>query len=357
MANPTLINGFEDVMTFISQQAERIKRLEEENDKLKKENKEYEFESCESVVTSQKVYGQAFAIQAERDKLQEENKKLKGQVKKTVELYNQVTIMANDDNDDLQKRIDGLTEENEHLKEQIEELKETAHTNFHQFDRLMDENKKLKEENKKLKEDNERLAKEWAGVINTATAKIQRKYDALEQDHFKLEEEIEELKSFKSQVIEAMKYDDDLDDEDIINGIRGMEEDIVGECELKEQLEDLKEEKEKLTEHLLCVKNRKDEEIQQYKDTLEEYQRKYENKIFVLEGHIAGINKKLKKENEELREEIKTQEKKHIQSIMKTNSIATELYREMKYSLGYGEFDEPDRKVMYEEIKKLKEDK
>ena len=60
-------------------------------------------------------------------------------------------------------------------------------------------------------------------------------------------------------------------------------------------------------------------------------------------GEIAKLqekNKKLKKE--------------HIQNIMKTKSIATELYREVKYALGYGEFDEPDRKVMYDEIKKLK---
>jgi len=300
MANPTLINGFEDVMTFISQQAERIKRLEEENDKLKKENKEYEFESCESVVTSQKVYGQAFAIQAERDKLQEENKKLKGQVKKTVELYNQVTIMANDDNDDLQKRIDGLTEENEHLKEQIEELKETAHTNFHQFDRLMDENKKLKEENKKLKEDNERLAKEWAGVINTATAKIQRKYDALEQDHFKLEEEIEELKSFKSQVIEAMKYDDDLDDEDIINGIRGMEEDIVGECELKEQLEDVKEENKKL--------KKKYELSLEQTEKLEEENKNLDKYLAETKIHLCFEEdmEKLKEQIEELKTSLQT---------------------------------------------------
>jgi hypothetical protein len=54
-------------------------------------------------------------------------------------------------------------------------------------------------------------------------------------------------------------------------------------------------------------------------------------------------------------EENKKLKKEHIQKIMKLNSLAKELYREMKYALGYGEFDEPDRKVMYEEIKKLKE--
>jgi len=58
---------------------------------------------------------------------------------------------------------------------------------------------------------------------------------------------------------------------------------------------------------------------------------------------------------EELEEENKKLKKEHIQNIMKLNSLAKELYREMKYALGYGEFDEPDRKVMYDEIKKLKE--
>ena len=56
-----------------------------------------------------------------------------------------------------------------------------------------------------------------------------------------------------------------------------------------------------------------------------------------------------------LRNENKKLKKEHIQNIMKTNRIATELYREVKYSLGYGESDEPDRKVMYDDIKKLKE--
>ena len=72
---------------------EENKKLKEIIDKLQKENKEYEFESCESVVTSQKVYGQAFAIQAERDKLQEENKKLKEENKKLQET---VAEQAND---------------------------------------------------------------------------------------------------------------------------------------------------------------------------------------------------------------------------------------------------------------------
>jgi len=56
--------------------------------KLKEENKEYEFESCESLISTQKLYGQAFAIQSERDALREENKKLKelvGSIKKETD--------------------------------------------------------------------------------------------------------------------------------------------------------------------------------------------------------------------------------------------------------------------------------
>ena len=78
-----------------------------------------------------------------------------------------------------------------------------------------------------------------------------------------------------------------------------------------------------------------------------------------LKEEINHKNKKFAEwceENKKLKEEIKKLKKEHIQNIMKTKSIATELYREVKYSLGYGEFDEPDRKVMYDDIKKLKEE-
>ena len=125
-----------------------------------------------------------------------------------------------------------------------------------------------------------------------------------------------------------------------------------------------------------------------YQKKLEEENKKLKAELEVVEaGTFAAAaklldtmrkeNKKLKEENEELKEEAeqnqqlfdttfgelmklkeenKKQKKEHIQNIMKTKRIATELYREMKYALGYGEFDEPDRKVMYEEIKKLKEE-
>ena len=73
-------------------------------------------------------------------------------------------------------------------------------------------------------------------------------------------------------------------------------------------------------------------------------------------GMAETLHDAVVEENKKLKEENKKQKKEHIQKIMKTNRIGTELYREVKYALGYGELDEPDRKVMYEEIKKLKEE-
>ena len=52
------------------------KKLKEEIEKLKKENKEYEYESCESGVQHQKLYGQLFRFEAENKKLKEDNEGL-----------------------------------------------------------------------------------------------------------------------------------------------------------------------------------------------------------------------------------------------------------------------------------------
>jgi len=58
--------------------------LREQIKKLKKEIKEYEIESRESIVANQKVYGEAFAIQAERDRLKKENEALKERIGKKL---------------------------------------------------------------------------------------------------------------------------------------------------------------------------------------------------------------------------------------------------------------------------------
>jgi len=69
-----LINGFEDVMTHIKQQEQRIKELEEKNKKIKEKNNGFEaLLRCECGVSIERV----IEIKQENKTLKEENKKLK----------------------------------------------------------------------------------------------------------------------------------------------------------------------------------------------------------------------------------------------------------------------------------------
>ncbi len=102
------------------------------------------------------------------------------------------------------------------------------------YQKTLAEKKVLKKENEELEEEIEDIKEEyWEKGWHTGKCDT---FDEIDETVKPLKEEIEKLKQFKSEVIDAMKYDDDLDDEDIIRGIRGMEEDIVGECELKEKI-------------------------------------------------------------------------------------------------------------------------
>ena len=62
-----------------------------EIDELKKQIKEYEFESNESGVKDRKLYAQAFAIQAERDALRVENDELRAERRKLDDEANKLT--------------------------------------------------------------------------------------------------------------------------------------------------------------------------------------------------------------------------------------------------------------------------
>jgi cell division protein FtsB len=86
--NPTLISGFEDVITHINQQEQRVMGLEEENKKLKEENVCGEdVGELEEYLESMGAVGGALKTQHERDfykkkveKLKEENEKLEAKV-------------------------------------------------------------------------------------------------------------------------------------------------------------------------------------------------------------------------------------------------------------------------------------
>ena len=196
---------------------------------------------------------------------------------------------------------------------------------------LEEENKKLQEENKKLEEENE---------DNLASLNFYTEQCA------ELKDERKKLKNDLRLCAEG------LIPKDLIQ--LGIVEDLRGKVkQLEEKNKKLKEDLEKAWDQ----RGDKWRKARIKKLTEENEKLKEENKK--LEGE-AEQNQQLFDttfgELMKLKEEKKKQKKEHIQNIMKTKRIATELYREMKYALGYGEFDEPDRKVMYEEIKKLKEE-
>ena len=79
--NPTLISGFEDVITHINQQEQRVMGLEEENKKLKADIKKFQEENEK--------------LGAEIKKFQEENEKLEAKV-----------LRLQSSEQDLEKKLD-----------------------------------------------------------------------------------------------------------------------------------------------------------------------------------------------------------------------------------------------------------
>ena len=141
-ANPTLINGFEDVLTFISQQADRIKKLEEENQKHKT--------TILSLKTSVDDLREARDMRDSKIKnLMDENKKLKiemgeelEQLKEELEeahhqydlLKEKITCLESDSyNEVSQAEYDELKEENQKLKEEAEQNKQLFDTTFREL--------------------------------------------------------------------------------------------------------------------------------------------------------------------------------------------------------------------------------
>jgi FtsZ-binding cell division protein ZapB len=115
--NPTLINGFEDILTFIKQQDHRIKELEEKNKQLingknelynELENKTDECEELKKELTHvQENLDEMmdFTYFKQVKKLEVENKKLK------------------EKNDCIQRQIDSVCDANDKLKEENKALK------------------------------------------------------------------------------------------------------------------------------------------------------------------------------------------------------------------------------------------
>ena len=201
----------------------------------------------------------------------------------------------------------------------IDELKqEIAHKNK-KFGEWCEENRELKQEN---------------AALNDIAAERGSHNEALEEERVRLEFQNKQLQEEKSAMKEALaekfyKHYEEMD-YNMLNVARTIGPDLG-----------------RMVDHLMAENKR-----------LQGEQLTEENAIRYVYENTDEYDDWVKGSTayKELQEENKKLKKEHIQSIMKTKSIATELYREVKYSLGYGEFDEPDRKVMYDDIKKLKEE-
>jgi chromosome segregation ATPase len=112
--NPTLVSGFEDIITHIKQQEQRIMSLEEENKKLKVK---YE-KGVNHVITLQEELNEEsqqrlknkecwMSVQKQYHKLKDENKKLKEEIKKLKE-DDPVEKEFKDAMEDLEKKIKEL---------------------------------------------------------------------------------------------------------------------------------------------------------------------------------------------------------------------------------------------------------
>ena len=166
------------------------------------------------------------------------------------------------------------------------------------------------------------------GDIKDAVAKEFKKVTELQEDNERLQEELEGkevlAKAYKEHKIEIMKL---------------KEERNIFEVEFHKTLQHQADDTEEYEKQIKKLKA-ENEELKEEKEELYDY----EGAITCL-GLIDGdeYNK------------VVAEKKELFKSLMKTKSIATELYREMKYALGYGEFDEPNRQNMYDHIKQLNE--
>ena len=250
--------------------------------------------------------------------------------------------------------------------------------------------KELEEKNKKLQaeweilnnfcpeeaENNGQAVVDWICKFFTTEDKmieLEKENKKLQEKNEELQEEAEIREDWIHNVIRCLGVYDEWEGAGGDETADDLADRVASENKtLKEKNEELQEELGEVWDELEKTKE-EDEELKEENKKLEEENEdnlaslnfyteqcaelKVERKQ--LKEEINHKNKKFAEwceENKKLKEEIKKLKKEHIQNIMKTKSIATELYREVKYSLGYGEFDEPDRKVMYDDIKKLKEE-
>ncbi len=120
MSNPTLINGFEDIVTFIKNQEHRNKTLKEENQKLKEENKKLEDKIREWTEEVVELREESEGWEDSYNQLKQESEESYNEVKQELEKTKKYGVSV------LSETLDQERKNNEALRKELEETQKYA---------------------------------------------------------------------------------------------------------------------------------------------------------------------------------------------------------------------------------------
>ena len=175
--NPTLIAGFEDVMNYIKNQDQMIKKLKEENKKLKND-----IRLCaEGLIPSDLIQrGIVETCREKVKKLEEENKELKEEINHKNEKFGEWC----EENKELK-------EENSILRDLIQNKLPVGCIAETTYQPILDENEKLKEEI-----NGDGLLKQG---YKTDLSNSHKQQNSMIKQIMELKEELEDLRDYKSR--------------------------------------------------------------------------------------------------------------------------------------------------------------
>ncbi len=120
MSNPTLINGFEDIVTFIKNQEHRNKTLKEENQKLKEENKKLEDKIREWTEEVVELREESEGWEDSYNQLKQESEESYNEVKQELEKTKKYGVSV------LSETLDQERKNIEALRKELEETQKYA---------------------------------------------------------------------------------------------------------------------------------------------------------------------------------------------------------------------------------------
>jgi len=132
---PTLINGFEDIVTFIKQQEHRNQKLQEENKKLQERNESlckriHQYSESEKIKKMEELLEKERSISSQLEEkienLQEENESLmKSEVRQVKVLKEEI--------DDLKGRLEDVNHIAEEWEDSYNELKQESEESYNEL--------------------------------------------------------------------------------------------------------------------------------------------------------------------------------------------------------------------------------